>query len=62
MPAVWEDFMQTLTGYINSGYGIKALRAKMRDQGWKDLGTGDGKPMHHYENSEVNQWLKRRKL
>lgn len=57
--ACWEDFVQLLNLYKQPGSGgVKTLLKKVKDNGWKDLGTGDGKPMRRQENSEVNRWLK----
>ena len=57
--ACWEDFMNVLTNAINNRTGLKALQARLREIGWEGLGTGDGKPMHRYLNSEVNKWMLR---
>lgn len=56
--ACWEDFVALVTCHINSGSNLKALHKKVRESGWKDLGTGDGRPMHRSKDSEVNKWLR----
>lgn len=53
--ACWEDFIAVLRMYRH-----RSLLTRMLTMGWKDLGTGDGKPQHRLENSEVMRWLKRK--
>lgn len=56
--ACWEDFIQVLRTWKYRGLTPKSLLGTMLDEGWKDLGTGDGKPVHRLETSEVNKWLR----
>jgi hypothetical protein len=55
--ACWEDFVQTLITY---GGPMKILLGRILEAGWKDLGTGDGKPQHRLKDSEVKKWLEMR--
>ena len=55
--ACWEDFIQVLRNAINDKSSLRDVLHGVYEQGWKDLGTGDGKPMHRREDSAVNKWL-----
>jgi hypothetical protein len=55
--ACWEDFIQVLKSYGHGGGAVTILLRRMREIGWKDLGTGDGKPLHRMKDSEVRRWL-----
>lgn len=57
--ACWEDFMVLLRNCITDAphsAALKSLRSAVFEQGWKELGTGDGKPQHKRPNSFVEQW------
>ena len=56
--ACWEDFVQVLRNAIKDKSSLKDVLHRVYLQGWHDLGTGDGKPMHMREDSAVNQWLR----
>jgi hypothetical protein len=55
--ACWEDFVQVLRHAITDKSKLRDVLHGVFLQGWKDLGTGDGKPMHQREDSAVRQWL-----
>lgn len=55
--ACWEDFVQVLRNGVTDKASVKNLLHGVYEQGWQQLGTGDGKPMHQRENSAVREWL-----
>ena len=56
--ACWEDFIRVVRTYSERGVPVKVMLRGMLKIGWKDLGTGDGKPLHRSEDSEVSKWLR----
>lgn len=56
--ACWEDFMCLLDA--ERGSPARSLKRRLWILGWKDLGTGDGKPQHRIESSHVHKWLAER--
>jgi hypothetical protein len=57
--ACWEDFIQVIRNAIKdspNSFELKALHEAVYLMGWKELGTGDGKPMHKRANSAVSEW------
>lgn len=56
--ACWEDFIQVIRNSIKDApysMTLKALHEAVFLMGWKELGTGDGKPMHKRPDSAVNE-------
>jgi hypothetical protein len=61
--ACWEDFIQVIRGAIKDApesFELKALHEAVFLQGWKLLGTGDGKPQHLRPKSAVAEWKETR--
>jgi hypothetical protein len=57
--ACWEDVVHVVRQAIKDSPGsfdLKALHEAIYVQGWKDFGTGDGKPQHKRKDSAVNEW------
>lgn len=55
--ACWEDFVRVLRNAVGNKMTVKELAHRIFQNGWKDLGTGDGKPQHRQERSAVNEWM-----
>ena len=55
--ACWEDFVQVLRNALRDKSKMRDVHRRVFAQGWKDLGSGDGKPMHQLEGSAVREWL-----
>lgn len=56
--ACWEDFIQVIRNSIKDcpeSFELRALHEAVFAMGWRDLGTGDGKPMHQRPGSAVNE-------
>ena len=56
--ACWEDFIQVIRNSIKDAphsVALKALHEAVYLTGWKELGTGDGKPMHKRKGSAVSE-------
>ena len=65
--ACWEDVLRVIENAIDDvgpetpdAMPLLALYEAIWSQGWEEMGTGDGKPLHKKSDSKVNQWLKER--
>jgi hypothetical protein len=61
--ACWEDVVHVIRQAIADlpdSFALKSLHEAIFAQGWKDFGTGDGKPQHKRADSAVNEWMKTR--
>jgi hypothetical protein len=59
--ACWEDIVHVVRQAIEDSPGsfeLKALHEAIYVEGWKDFGTGDGKPQHKRKDSAVNEWTR----
>ncbi len=61
--ACWEDFIQVMRSAIKDApdsFELKALHEAIFNMGWRELGTGDGKPMHKRPGSAVSERIAER--
>jgi hypothetical protein len=59
--ACWEDMIHVLRTYSEFSVPAGEMLRAMLKAGWRDLGTGDAKPVHRLKDSEVNKWLRQHK-